>query len=266
MSAKTLAKYDAACRAIAAAKNVDEVKGIRDKHEAMRAYAKQAKDRTLELDAAEIRLRAERRIGEMLADQKRKFGLAKGAARKGVGKRGSSRDPRSKEITLSDLGIDKHLANQARMLAGLNNPAFDKIIGDWRREAEISGSRALNTVVRAARRAAWEKQQPAEPPPDPRHVLSAVFALDDFAGDEVAPDYAHVWERFEKLLRENPSSPKLPATANSAAKIVAQAIWRLEALTQIGDWPSARYKFIEIFEQMQNRIEKLKSEMGVDGH
>src|SRR6266542_4340007 len=76
-SVTALILYDAACRAVAECKTVDEAKDLRDKAEAMRAYAHQAKNRNLEIDAAAIRMRAERR-GELIAAQKATVGLASG--------------------------------------------------------------------------------------------------------------------------------------------------------------------------------------------
>jgi hypothetical protein len=51
----TLLKCDAACRSLAEAKSVDEVKDVRDKAMAMQLYAQHAKNKSLEADAAEIR-------------------------------------------------------------------------------------------------------------------------------------------------------------------------------------------------------------------
>jgi len=70
-----LAKYDAMRAAIAAATSVDEVKDIRDKAEALRLYAKQAGE-TLEDQnrLAEIKIRAERRAGELLKRMPKQHG------------------------------------------------------------------------------------------------------------------------------------------------------------------------------------------------
>ena len=76
--APSLARYDAACRAIAEARSVDEVKNIRDWAIAMAAYARQARNRDLEADAVEIRLRATRRLDRLRQAQKETIGLAAG--------------------------------------------------------------------------------------------------------------------------------------------------------------------------------------------
>ena len=86
-----LVRYDAACKALAAAKSVDEVKKIRDVSEATRLYARQAKNRELEADAMEIRRRAERRLGEMLAKTPMRMGAD---AYSGGGTLGSKMEPK----------------------------------------------------------------------------------------------------------------------------------------------------------------------------
>ena len=77
---------------------------IRDNSEALRAYAKQAKNKQLEVDASEIRFRAERRIGELMEMQRETVGFAQG--------RRSDLGPNPTQVgTLAEAGIDKHLAD-----------------------------------------------------------------------------------------------------------------------------------------------------------
>src|SRR6516162_8297681 len=61
-----LVYYQAAKTALAQVVKVDEAKNIRDKALAMQAYAQQAKDNEFFNYATEIRMRAERRMGELM--------------------------------------------------------------------------------------------------------------------------------------------------------------------------------------------------------
>jgi hypothetical protein len=70
-----LVAFEKAKRALAEARTLDEVKDVRDKAEAIRLYYKQAKE-SLEMQnaVAEIKLRAERRAGELLAAMEKHSG------------------------------------------------------------------------------------------------------------------------------------------------------------------------------------------------
>jgi N6-adenosine-specific RNA methylase IME4 len=158
----SLVRYDAACRALAAAKSVDEVREIRSTAEALRAYARQAKNREMEIDAAEIRLRAERRLGELMAAQRHTVGLNKGVRLSGRGSGGSDADPpRDERPTLEEIGIDKHLADRARRLVEIPPDEFEEFLLEWR--ARQAGSdRVTVQLLREEER--HRKRQPATTP------------------------------------------------------------------------------------------------------
>jgi len=127
-----LIRYDAACRAIAQAKRVDEAKQIRAEAIAMRAYARQAKNRQLETDAIAIRKRAERRVGQLMKAQSESVGLSRGKPGPGRGKAGSPADPAFGVPTLREAGIDKHLADRARKLAAMPEARFEDMVANIR--------------------------------------------------------------------------------------------------------------------------------------
>jgi len=142
-----LIHYDQAKKALILAKNTDEVKQIRNAASAMREYARQAKDRELELDAVEIRIRAERRLGEMLRAQKETVGLNTGAkGLKGAGTRGSKKEPRvNAPPTLAEAGIDKKLSMCSQALALIPDTKFESALTSWRiEEGNSSGRIKLN--------------------------------------------------------------------------------------------------------------------------
>ena len=70
-----LTRYEAMHHAIVAAHSVDEVAAIRNQAEALRMYAKQSRMSIDDINrVAEIKLRAERRGGELLTDMERAQG------------------------------------------------------------------------------------------------------------------------------------------------------------------------------------------------
>jgi len=111
--------YDAALKAVAAARRVDEVKNIRNAAIAMKALARQAEDKTMEADAAAIRIVAAEKLGEMMEAQAKTVGLAKGRAEPVP--RGLLENPRTETVTnvpatLAEAGISKNLAHEARKM------------------------------------------------------------------------------------------------------------------------------------------------------
>lgn len=139
--AAPLARYDAMVTAIAAAKSVDEIKGIRDTAEAMRAAARVAKNKQAEIDLAEIRFRGERRLGEMMAAQRDAGLMAQGANPNWVAEKPD------RPITLAEAGIDKNLADRARKFAAIPEAEFDNTIANWRDRVEDENERVTVNLL-----------------------------------------------------------------------------------------------------------------------
>jgi N6-adenosine-specific RNA methylase IME4 len=151
----TLARYDAARRALAEARQVDEVKDIRDQAVAMAVYARQAKNKDLEADAIEIRMRATRRLDQLRQAQKETVGLNHGV--RWVGDK-PAEDHRP---TLASQDIGKNLAHQGRILGAMSDERFEQVVKEARENVACGEREILDAakIIRARRternRAAW---------------------------------------------------------------------------------------------------------------
>lgn len=126
----TTAKYQAMVVAIRECHQVDEVKMMRDQARALEEYMKQAQNQEAERKACEIRIRAERRAGEILRDMDK----AKGVQMDGRDESGSFRRSQDatteKPKTLSDLGINKTQSSRYQALANIPEDIFEQHLAD----------------------------------------------------------------------------------------------------------------------------------------
>ncbi|MGB7495664.1 MAG: hypothetical protein WBQ61_16050 [Candidatus Acidiferrum sp.] len=148
-----LIRYDTARRALAAAHRVDEVKAIRDKAEAVRVYAKQAGDFELQNQAAEIRIRAERRAGELLVDMQ-------SSGERQAKERGRPTKV-SSPTTLPRLGITRDQSSKWQRLAKMIDDAtFDKAVAQAK---ENDGELTTAGLLRAVREIVTPSEVISEP-------------------------------------------------------------------------------------------------------
>lgn len=197
-----LLKYEAARHALAVCKSFDEVKDWIDKAAAMQAYSRMAQDKTLEVDAAEIRIRAERRLGEMLAAQKAAGGLNKGAM--GVGKSAVVTDDRTRVPTLAEAGISKDLSARAQNLAAVPEAEFEQEVGEWRDRVTQEGARVS---AKLEARGAQERGEVAPPAIDDKEetdqaaIEEAQFKA-DFALFYADDQNKHAVDQIRQLTAE----------------------------------------------------------------
>lgn len=168
-----LIRYEAARSALAEARSVDEVKDIRDKAEAMRAYARMAKDTQLEMDATELRLRAERRLGLML-DIEKQAGRLRTGPDKGI----NSKSELIERVSLSDVGIDAKLSARSQKIGGIGEQAFEAMVDSMRQRIADGGRVPLDisSVDKKERRAKRERDLAAKQEALPNKRYGVIYA------------------------------------------------------------------------------------------
>jgi hypothetical protein len=244
-SDSSLPTFEQARRALAAAKTTDDVLQIKSVAEAMRAYAREATDRTLEIDAVEIAVRAERKLGQLIDQQRHSVGLDPGGGDQRSEHRGVRRP--GDRISYREAGIKKELAKAANRLAQIPEGDFERLLLEWRSEMVCAPrvmklmryqynkecSERMEAEELAREKEAWiAKRQGAA---TSREELDAEWEKSQATSFDENDEYTteRRWSErqvWEARLASNPCAPDRPNTINSIQKIVADAITRLLAL------------------------------------
>jgi N6-adenosine-specific RNA methylase IME4 len=137
-----LAKYDAACAALAAAVSADEVMRVRVTAKSIEAVARVAKNLDFEIKGLRLRTRAEARLGEMLTE-----GEASGV----VASRGRQPKDSASEClppaTLKELDIDPKLSAYSRKLNGIGARAVNAMLDRMEQESRKRGRIAMDVIL-----------------------------------------------------------------------------------------------------------------------
>jgi hypothetical protein len=174
----SLTKYNAARYALSVAVQVDEVKDIRDKAEAMAAYARQAKDTELVQWATEIKVRAERRAGQMLSE------MPKATGKSGQFTGGHIVVPPVKEQTLADIGITKNESSRWQKLAAVSESQFEQAVSAAK---EVAGEVTTAAMLRAAKSYDVQPDAPSMATPKPTPEIKPVTIT-----NSIEPDYTEL--------------------------------------------------------------------------
>ena len=122
-------------QALEACQRVDDAAYLRQKTKAIEAVAKEANaSLEIKLEAVELRIRAERRLGQLLK------GTPKNKGTSGPGRGNKSHTPEGPGFsdptpTLEDQGVSKKMAESARALAKIGDAKFEQIVKDGKTQA-----------------------------------------------------------------------------------------------------------------------------------
>jgi hypothetical protein len=203
MSETALIRYDAMVYAIAECHRVDEVKDIRDKAMALEAYARQAKNTEAERKAADVRLRGERRSGELLAE------LARGEA--GRPKKNSVQAESNFQQAKRSAGISDTQATRWQQLANVPKAQFEAALRDPDRKPStiriINEARDPQPKLPDDSLWIWGRARDFErdnfAQKDPEELLAAMTETMRADMERIIPTMAAFFERFMETLNEH---------------------------------------------------------------
>jgi DNA repair exonuclease SbcCD ATPase subunit len=213
-AAGELVKYDAMCRAIDAAYEVDEAKGIRDKAIALEVYARQAHNTEAERRACEIRLRAERKAGAISAKLEKAQGFAKHSRHRGE-------NVATKTNQLEKAGVSEKQARQWEKLAAVPQRDFDAALNDRTTMPTTNG------IIRAS----------AEPKQKPETELSGIKDA--------------LFDELERLTNRETGATAANTTARRANRQLREIKEAISAPPDIGPRPDSEEAQERAIERMK---------------
>lgn len=230
-----LAKLDAATRMLAEAKTLDEVTHIVNIAEAARVYARAAK---LGLEAynhaAEVKVRAERKAGELLRD------MPKAEGGRPPQETSNTMLPVSDTPTLSDIGVAKMQSSRWQAIAAVPDEVFEQAIAEAKPETPITTNRIMQ-IARARERAEARLERQTHVTPQGQPII---YHMDALAFLTALPP------TVDLLVTDPPYITDQPNIRDFAATWLPLAISRLKLTGQAyicaGSYPDELHAYLDV--------------------
>lgn len=248
-----LTRYDEARNALAICASIDEVKDIQDKSEAMRLYAKMSENTELEIFAATIKLRAQVKLGEIIA------GLGKATNQHALPTAG-----KSKKESLAAAKISTSTANRYEQLAAVPEKVLEKFITQSAESKKpVSMPKALALVKPLTPKptqtlSPTPEIQPQEQPdalPGPKLETVTIPKEQYEELCAIIEENKQEWEALEKLIDGNFMIDDAIKTINGQVAIIATL------KTQLAGKDNKINEQIRLIKAKDKQIKKLETEI-----
>ena len=217
-----LIALDRARQWLVTAGSIEEVNELRARAEAVRVYTRQAElSKEAENAAAEIRLRAERRVGELLKEME----LARGRPRK-----------MSSTTTICDLGVNRDQAATFQRMAAVPEQEFEDRLTTARGDSRVSRAAVLRDEDAEEKRRAREEfdafvaliTPPDYDPTFDNEAIEDVGHLDGACDDLLALAAGRPAEEFAARYHGRRTIPDLLPKIAAAATYLTSVFQHLE--------------------------------------
>ena len=217
----------------------------------MAAYARQAKDTELLKWVTEIKVRAERRAGQMLAEMEKNRGA------EGTGS--NQHEVRSHDVTappkLADLGITKNESSRWQKLAGVSDESFEHAVAAAK---EVAGEVTTAAMLRVA--------EPPKPEAEkvtidiPAAIPDGMIQIEQDRLDELRSNLQEALDDNNSMARVFEANDKLVAALDEAKRYREQ---NRILESRIAGLMNEKNEAIRAAKSWQNKFLKLEKQAGL---
>jgi N6-adenosine-specific RNA methylase IME4 len=214
-----LVRIEAMQRALAETRDIDEIKDIRDKAEAIRLYTRQRGcSLDIQNDAAVIKIRCERRLGELVKENP---DIHPGG-----------NQAKLHDVTLSDFGISKAESHRWQLEASVPEDILKQHIEQTRKAGGEVTTVGLIKVAQARNR----EENYLHPPPLPQDKYDVIYADPPWQYSNTLAKWGCAELHYKTMPTEDICAMEIPAADDSTLFLWSTNPFLEDALNVVEAW------------------------------